>query len=125
MNGVMHEHTIIFTLTTEGIPRVKEGERIQVEELAPGLHRVVARAGFMESPPVPQLLWKARESLPGRVEDAIYFLGRDDIVVGSPRGMARWRKKLFVFLARNSEYAASSFKIPPSRVMEVGGQVEI
>ena len=125
MNGVMHEHTIIFTLTTEGIPRVREGERIQVEELAPGLHRVVARAGFMESPSVPQLLWKARESLPGRVEDAVYFLGRDDIVVGSPRGMARWRKKLFVFLARNSEYAASSFKIPPSRVMEVGGQVEI
>jgi KUP system potassium uptake protein len=125
MNGVMHEHTIIFTLTTEGIPRVREGERIQVEELAPGLHRVVARAGFMESPSVPQLLWKARESLPGHVEDAVYFLGRDDIVVGSPRGMARWRKKLFVFLARNSEYAASSFKIPPSRVMEVGGQVEI
>jgi len=125
MNGVMHEHTIIFTLTTEGIPRVRESERIQVEELAPGLHRVVARAGFMESPAVPQLLWKARESLPGHVEDAVYFLGRDDIVVGSPRGMARWRKKLFVFLARNSEYAASSFKIPPSRVMEVGGQVEI
>ena len=41
------------------------------------------------------------------------------------RGMQRWRKKLFLFLARNSQYAASSFGIPPSRVMEVGGQVEI
>jgi K+ transporter len=39
--------------------------------------------------------------------------------------MAGWRKKLFVFLARNSEYTASSFQIPPSRVMEVGGQVGI
>ena len=55
----------------------------------------------------------------------MYFLGRDDIVIGSPRGMQRWRKKLFLFLARNSQYAASSFGIPPSRVMEVGGQVEI
>jgi KUP system potassium uptake protein len=125
MNGVLHEHTIIFTLTTERVPRVNESERVKVEALAPGLHRVVARAGFMESPAVPQLLWTARQSLPGHVDEAVYFLGRDNIVVSSSRGMARWRKRLFVFLARNSEYAASSFKIPPSRVMEVGGQVEI
>jgi KUP system potassium uptake protein len=125
MNGVLHEHTIIFTLTTEEVPRVREHERVRVETVAPGLYRVVARAGFMESPAVPQLLWTARQSLPGHIEDAVYFLGRDNIVVTSPRGMARWRKKLFVFLARNSEYAASSFKIPPSRVLEVGGQVEI
>jgi KUP system potassium uptake protein len=125
MNGVLHEHTIIFTLTTERVPRVSESERVKVEALGPGLHRVVARAGFMESPAVPQLLWSARQSLPGHVDEAVYFLGRDNIVVSSSRGMARWRKRLFVFLARNSEYAASSFKIPPSRVMEVGGQVEI
>jgi KUP system potassium uptake protein len=39
--------------------------------------------------------------------------------------MARWRKKLFVFLARNALFAAAGFGIPPGRVMEVGGQVEI
>ena len=102
-----------------------ETERVKVETLATGLYRVVARAGFMESPAVPNILWTARQWLPFPIEDAVYFLGRDDIVVGSPRGMARWRKKLFVFLARNSEYAASSFGIPPSRVVEVGGQVQI
>ena len=125
MNAVLHEHTIIFTLTTEGVPRVKESERVKVETLAPGLYRVVARAGFMESPAVPNILWAARQWLPCPIEDAVYFLGRDDIVVGSPRGMARWRKRLFVFLARNSEYAASSFGIPTARVVQVGGQVQI
>jgi K+ transporter len=39
--------------------------------------------------------------------------------------MRPWRKKLFLFLARNSQYAASTFGIPASRLMEVGGQVEI
>ena len=125
MNGVMHEHTIIFSLVTERVPRVSEGGRIKVQTLAPGLYRVVAHAGFMEFPEVPKLLKAAQQWLPVRTEDAIYFLGRDDIVIGSPRGMHRWRKKLFLFLARNSQYAASSFGIPPSRVMEVGGQVEI
>jgi KUP system potassium uptake protein len=125
MNGVMHEHTIIFSLITERIPRVSEGGRIKVQTLAEGLYRVNARAGFMEFPEVPKLLRAAQQWLPVRVDDAVYFLGRDDIVIGTPRGMQRWRKKLFLFLARNSQYAASSFGIPPSRVMEVGGQVEI
>jgi KUP system potassium uptake protein len=125
MNGVLHEHTIIFSLVTERVPRVSEGGRVKVQTIAPGLHRVVARMGFMEFPEVPALLRAAQRSLPIRTDDAVYFLGRDDIVIGSPRGMSKWRKKLFLFLARNSQYAASSFGIPASRVMEVGGQVEI
>jgi len=125
MNGVLHEHTIIFSVITERVPRVSEGGRIKVQTLAPGLYRVVARMGFMEFIEVPKLLRAAQQWLPVRIDDAVYFLGRDDIVIGTPRGMQRWRKKLFLFLARNSQYAASSFGIPASRVMEVGGQVEI
>ncbi|HVY82691.1 MAG TPA: KUP/HAK/KT family potassium transporter [Steroidobacteraceae bacterium] len=125
MNGVLHEHTIIFSVVTERVPRVRETNRIKVTTLRPGLYRVVARMGFMEFPEVPKLLRAAQQWLPVRTDDAVYFLGRDDIVIGTPRGMQRWRKKLFLFLARNSQYAASSFGIPPSRVMEVGGQVEI
>jgi KUP system potassium uptake protein len=125
MNGVLHEHTIIFSVITERVPRVSEGRRVKVQTLAPGLYRVVARMGFMEFPEVPKLLRAAQQWLPVRTDDAVYFLGRDDIVMGTRRGMHKWRKKLFMFLARNSQYAASSFGIPPSRLMEVGGQVEI
>jgi KUP system potassium uptake protein len=125
MNGVLHEHTIIFSLLTERVPRVSEGRRIKVQTLAPGLHRVIARAGFMETIELPKLMKSAQQRLPVRMDDAVYFLSRDDIVIGTPRGMHPWRKKLFVFLARNSQFAASSFGIPPSRLMEVGGQVEI
>jgi KUP system potassium uptake protein len=125
MNGVLHEHTIIFSVITERVPRVRETNRVKVTTLRPGLYRVVARIGFMEFAEVPRLLRAAQQWLPVRTDDAVYFLGRDDIVIGTPRGMQRWRKRLFLFLARNSQYAASSFGIPASRVMEVGGQVEI
>ena len=125
MNGVLHEHTIIFSVITERIPRVSEGRRYKVQTLGPGLYRVIVHMGFMEFPEVPKLLRNAQQWLPVRTDDAVYFLGRDDIVIGTPRGMPRWRKKLFLFLARNAQYAASSFGIPASRVMEVGGQVEI
>jgi KUP system potassium uptake protein len=127
MNGVLHEQTIILSISTERVPRLMRGGRIQVRPIAPGLLRVIARIGFMELPDVPKLLKDAKRVDPEvNPDDAIYVLGRDDLVVGPvSRGMARWRKKLFVFLARNALFAAAGFGIPPGRVMEVGGQVEI
>jgi KUP system potassium uptake protein len=39
--------------------------------------------------------------------------------------LARWRKRLFVFLARNARPATYYFRIPPERVVEIGMQVEM
>jgi KUP system potassium uptake protein len=125
-NGVLHERTVLLAITTERVPRLMRGGRTQVTTLAPGLFRVHAHIGFMEIPNVPKLLREAeKQGLDFRTEDATFFLGRDDIVVGSPRGMALWRKRLFLFLTRNSQFAAAHFGIPPERIMEIGGQVEI
>ena len=80
----------------------------------------------MDQPEVPKLLREAeRRGLGFRTQDATYFLGRDDIVAGSPRGMPTWRKYVFLFLARNSQFAGAHFGIPPERIIEIGGQVEI
>lgn len=126
INGVLHERTVIFTLITEPIPRVLTGGRVTVKALGDEIYRVQAFVGFMEEPDVPQSLRDAeRAGLGFRTDEAFYFLAHDDIVVGTPRGMAPVRKKIFLFLARNSQYAAESFGIPPSRIMEVGGQVVI
>jgi KUP system potassium uptake protein len=125
-NGVLHEHTILFSVLTERVPRVGRGSRLKIIKAAEGLHRVEAHIGFMERADVPRLLRDSeRLGLGFRTDNATYFLGRDDIVVASPRGMARWRKFLFLFLARNSEFAGSHFGIPPERIVELGGQVQI
>jgi KUP system potassium uptake protein len=116
----------MLTVATERVPRVMRGGRFKIESLGQGLFCVIAHIGFMELPDVPKLLREAeRAGLEARTSDAVYFLGRDDIVTRCPRGMLLWRKKLFLFLARNAQYAAASFGIPPGRVMEVGGQMEI
>ncbi|HYL72436.1 MAG TPA: KUP/HAK/KT family potassium transporter, partial [Candidatus Dormibacteraeota bacterium] len=125
-NGVLHTHSVLLSVITERIPRVPRGGRIKVTRLAAQLWRVEARVGFMERADVPRLLREAeRLGLGFRTDNATYFLGRDDIVVASPRGMARWRKRLFLFMARNSEFAGAHFRIPPERIIELGGQVQI
>jgi KUP system potassium uptake protein len=39
--------------------------------------------------------------------------------------MARWRKKLFVQMARNAEGAMRYFNIPTNRVIELGSQIHL
>ncbi|MFH5885021.1 hypothetical protein ACG2F4_11975 [Halalkalibaculum sp. DA3122] len=39
--------------------------------------------------------------------------------------MALWREKLFSWMSRNAERAASHFHIPSDRVIEIGTQIEL
>jgi KUP system potassium uptake protein len=125
-NGVLHEHTVLLSIVTERIPRVARGGRLKVARLARQLWSVEIHIGFVERADVPRLLREAeRLGLGFRTDDATYFLGRDDIVLSSPRGMATWRKRLFAFMARNAEFAGTHYSLPPERIIELGGQVEI
>jgi KUP system potassium uptake protein len=87
---------------------------------------VVARYGFMEDPNVPEALRRAKDAgLELDEADITYFLGRETLIVTRARGMATWREKLFVLMARNAVRATTFFRLPPERVVELGVQVEI
>ncbi len=124
--GTLHERVIVLAVEVTDEPRTQKGRRVVATELAPGLYRVVARCGFMESPNVPGLLREAAQAgLPFDPADTTYFLGFDHIVVTRPGGMDRWRKRLFAFMSRNETFAAEHFGLPARRVVEVGEQLEI
>jgi KUP system potassium uptake protein len=96
---------------------------VELETLEPGVMRMVARFGFMETPDVPKLI---ADHLPDcATELTTFFLGRETLIATKRPGMAIWREKLFAFLSRNAQPATSFFGIPPDRVMEVGTQIEI
>jgi KUP system potassium uptake protein len=89
---------------------------------------------------VPAILAYARDhGIRARPGDTTFYLGRERIIIAdgqakpgtrrAPEGsefprMARWRKKLFVIMARNARSATEFFGIPPNRVVELGAQVE-
>ena len=58
--------------------------------------------------------------------DTTFFISRESIVPGAHRpGMALWRDRLFVLMARNAMPATAFFRIPGNRLIELGAQVEI
>jgi KUP system potassium uptake protein len=124
-NKVLHEQVILMSVQTLEVPEVPRDRRISIHELGHGFFRIVARFGFMETPNIPQVLAMcSQRGLATRPNDTSFFLGRERLIVGGSFPMARWRKKLFVFLSRNARSATEYFGIPPNRVVELGAQIE-
>jgi len=120
----VHDRVLLLTVITEKIARIPLADRVRIEELSNGFWRAVARYGFMETPNVPELLQHAKFS-GYSLEYTTFFLGRETVLPTKDQGMALWREGLFAFLTRNAQPATAFFGIPPSRVMEIGSQIEI
>jgi KUP system potassium uptake protein len=125
-NKVLHERVLFVTVLNEDVPDVPRSERASVEQLAPGIHRVVIRYGFMESPNIPRALGRLRalgvDFDPMQVS---YFLGREVLVPAMVPKMPIWRLWLFLVMARNAQSATEFFRIPSDRVVELGVRVAI
>jgi KUP system potassium uptake protein len=115
-----------MTVITEEIPHVAEDQRVEIQERQHGFYRVIVRYGFMQDPVMAEIM-KALEKrgLKLPMMDTTFYLGRDTLIPGRRRGLSRWRKKLFVVLARNAQNATAFFGIPANRVVELGAQIEI
>jgi KUP system potassium uptake protein len=125
-NKILHEHVIVLTVTTSHTPYVPLDKQVDVQPLDMGVYNVRVQYGFMQDPDVPSALLRARElGVELDVEDLTYFLGRETIIVTRRPGMAVWREKLFVVMARNAVRATAFFHLPPERVVELGVQVEM
>ena len=125
-NKVLHERVLFVTVENLDEPSVVPARRTEVHELAPGIHRVALRYGFLESPDIPSALEALRDR--GVAFDpmqASYFLGREVLVPAMVPKMPWWRLWLFLVMARNAVPATEFFRIPSDRVVELGVRVAI
>lgn len=125
-NKVLHENVVLLSIKTEQVPIVPEGERMVIQSLPECFWRIKARYGFMETPNVPILLEAAVEhGIVAKPLDTTYYLGRERLIFDPKRrGLANWRKHLFIFMSRNSRSATEFFQIKSNRVVELGAQLD-
>lgn len=122
----LYERTVILTFARTEVPRLTAEERIHVECVAPGIYRVIARHGFMEQPNTTAALRLAEEQgLQFDPGNTVYIVGRNTPIVTAKKGLTMWRKRLFAFMARNSQLAYRYFGVPTHRLLEVGAQTEL
>jgi KUP system potassium uptake protein len=125
-NKVIHETVILLTVKVKDEPWVPETERVIVESLKNEFYRVTIFYGFKDEPDIPLAL--SRIKIKGNefnLLETSFFLSRETLIATKMPGMAIWREKLFVSMARNGSSATAFFHIPTNRVIELGTQVEL
>jgi len=125
-NKVLHERNVLLTVEVLETPTAEAEERVEVQALGNDFYKLTLRFGFAEDPNVPEAMDAIQScGLPFDLMDTTFFLSRESIVATDRPGMALWRDRLFVFMARNATPATAFFQIPGNRLIELGTQVEI
>jgi KUP system potassium uptake protein len=125
-NKVLHESVILLVVATRNVPLVAESDFVLVKDLGDGLTHVTAQYGFMQTPNVPSILAACRaKGLDVVMDETTFYLGRESLLPTGMSRLARWRKRMFMFLARNSRPATYYFGIPVDRVIEIGMQIQL
>jgi KUP system potassium uptake protein len=124
---VLHQRVVMMQVETEDVPHVPEEQRLNISELGKGFYAIRLRYGFTDQPNVVRALAQCRiGGLRFNLMETSFIIGREKLRA-RPRRAAfwRWRDRLFIVMSNNMLDATEFFRIPPNRVVELGGQIEI
>jgi KUP system potassium uptake protein len=126
-NRALHERVFILTTLVEPVPRVHQGERLKVDDLAPRMWRAIARFGFMERPDIPALLRRANAlGCALKLDDVTYYVGHETVIHRDDgAGLPHFVETVFAYLQRNSTHVSDYFRLPPDSVVELGREIAI
>jgi KUP system potassium uptake protein len=124
---VLHERTVLMSVATKDVPHVADDDRLEIRDLGKGFFTVCVWYGFMDEPNLLRALAQCRlQQLRFSLMETSFIIGREKLVASRRRSLLRrWRKQLFIVMSNNALDATEFFRIPPNRVVELGGQIEI
>src|SRR4051812_28335733 len=129
--NALPESVVIISLQTTNAPHVPIEERLEIDDLGyrdDGILHITARHGFQDETNVPKIVHAAaRRELECDIQlDRLsYFVSRITIVVSDSPDMARWRKKLFLGLARNAGNPVDYFALPEEQTVVFGSLIPL
>jgi KUP system potassium uptake protein len=123
----LHERVIMMQVETEDVPHVPADRRIELNEVGKGFYTMHVRYGFMDEPNVMRALAQSRaQGFRINMMETSFFIGREKLRTRASRtAFWRLRDRLFILLNNMALDATEFFRIPPNRVVEIGGQIEI
>jgi KUP system potassium uptake protein len=125
-NKVLHERVVLMRVATSDIPHVPEDHRLEIGHLDHDFHTVTIHYGFMDAVNIPRALAQCRlQQFPFNLMETSFFIGREKIVIGKRTRFGRWRKRVFILMYSTMLSGTEFFRIPPNRVVELGGQIEL
>jgi KUP system potassium uptake protein len=129
--NALHESVVIVSLQTTNVPHVPAEERLEIDDLGyrdDGILHITAHFGFQDETDVPKVVHAAARrpiECDITLDNLSYFVSRITIVLSDSPGMARWRKKLFLGIARNAGNPVEYFSLPEEQTVVFGSLVQL
>jgi KUP system potassium uptake protein len=123
----LQQIVVSLTVRFDPIPRVPDGERAQVEQVAEDFWHVSVRFGFVENPDIQAAMTHAKnQGCPLHTDDIVYFASHDEVVRGekAPR-LPGWQRAVFAFMYRNAVRTPDRFNLPADKFLEIGRQIAL
>jgi len=125
-NKVLHEHIIILNIEFDPVPHVSLLKKATITKMDEQISLVTLHYGYMDNTDIPEALQILnKERIKIDLENAIYFLGRESVVVTKHTGMSPFRETVFEYLGRNSARITSYFNLPYNKVFEIGSRIKL
>ncbi|OLP61241.1 potassium transporter Kup [Xaviernesmea oryzae] len=125
-NHVLHQHNVILTIKTAGIPYLPEEQRFTLTKISERFTKLELKFGFMETQNVSKALGQCRKAgFKFEIMSTSFYLGRRKLVGDAKSGMPQWQDRLFIALAGAAIDPSDYFHLPANRVVEIGEQVVI
>ncbi len=126
-NKVLHEDVILMTIEPVGRPVVHARERLTIEELGHGFHRVIARLGFLQLPDLPTFVKGCgRMGLTCAKGDVHYYIAYEHVSrrpSGSYFPLVLWH--VYSLMSKISLRLSDFLRVPDEDVFEIGIKVQI
>ena len=129
-NHVLHECVVILTLETKRVAHVPVDEQLVSDDLGDdhdGIAQLTARLGYRDRPDLPEILRQAAGRLepPVDADHATYFVSHITVVRSRSTNLARWRKQLFLLLARAAADPVAYFGLPKERTFVISQEISL
>jgi KUP system potassium uptake protein len=131
---VLHERVVIISGRTANVPHIPWDQRLTIDDLGDprdGVVHVSAVFGFQDRTDFPEVLRRAARrpdatELAGLDPDQVsYFVSRVTLRQTNQRGLAGWRKRLFIALAHNAASQAEFLGLPNERTVVLSAEVGV
>lgn len=120
-NKFLHEKILFISIIASHRSRVSYRKRFSYKTIAYNVHCITINIGFKEVPNMDKAIkWSKNNGLLDSDEEISFFLSRGIPVRSEHTRIGRLKERIFVYLAKNSITAYEFYKIPLSKLIELG-----
>jgi KUP system potassium uptake protein len=124
------EKSVILTVQNTAAAHVEPRQRAQYFNLSyeDGLSHLILSYGFHDKMNIPADLKAAQQlstELDFNLKEVTYIISSSKVVVTKKRGIAHWRKKLYILMVRNANSSSDYYNLPIKQVEEIDTILEI